>query len=104
MELNNFPDIFQSKLRLMMISALVTGKKTFRELKEITGATDGNISVQITKLESVGFITVTKDFHKKRPQTTIAITKKGTHELLAYIDMLNRIVEQVQNDPFPPQS
>ena len=38
MELNNLSDIFQSKLRLMLISALITGKKTFRELKEITGA------------------------------------------------------------------
>ena len=102
MELNNLLDVFQSKLRLMIISALITGSKTFKEIKEITGATDGNISVQITKLENVGFIIVTKAFHNKRPQTTIEITEKGTHEFLAYIDMLNHIVEQAQNSPSKP--
>ena len=51
MELNNIPEAFQTKLRLMIISALVTGSKSFNELKSITGASDGNISVQLSKLE-----------------------------------------------------
>ena len=35
MELQNLSDIFQSKLRIMIISALLTGKKTFKEIKEM---------------------------------------------------------------------
>lgn len=96
MELNNLPDIFQSKLRLMIISALMTGKKTFKELKDITGATDGNISVQITNLEKEKFIIVTKSFIGKKPQTTVEITETGMREFKNYIDMLNEILKNAQ--------
>jgi DNA-binding HxlR family transcriptional regulator len=96
MELNNLSDIFQSKLRLMLISALITGKKTFRELKEITGATDGNISVQITNLEKAGFITVTKSYVGRKPQTTAEITPEGVASFKAYIDLLNSVIQQYE--------
>lgn len=96
MELNHLSDIFQSKLRLMIISALVTGKKTFREIKEITGATDGNISVQITNLEKENFVFVTKSYVGKKPQTTVEITEYGLRSFKEYIDMLNAILQNVQ--------
>lgn len=96
MILNDFSDIFQSKLRLMIISALITGKKTFRELKEITGATDGNISVQITNLEKAGFITVTKSYVGRKPQTTAEITPEGVASFKAYIDLLNSVIQQYE--------
>ena len=92
MELNNLSDVFQSKLRLMIISALITGKKTFKELKEITGATDGNISVQLTNLAEVKFITITKNFVGKKPQTSAEITDLGVKEFKEYIEMLQRIM------------
>ena len=62
LELNNIPEAFQTKLRLMIVSALCTGEKTFKELKNITGATDGNLSIQISKLEELEYLTVTKEF------------------------------------------
>ena len=43
MEINNIPDVFGNKLRVAILAALVTDTKTFRELKEITGATEGNL-------------------------------------------------------------
>ena len=48
MEMNNIPEIFQSKLRLMIISALIRQPLSFSVLRQLTGATDGNLSVQIT--------------------------------------------------------
>jgi DNA-binding MarR family transcriptional regulator len=80
----------------MLISALITGKKTFRELKEITGATDGNISVQITNLEKAGFITVTKSYVGRKPQTTAEITPEGVASFKAYIDLLNSVIQQYE--------
>ena len=100
MELNNLSDIFQSKLRLMIISALITGKKTFKEIKEITGATDGNISVQITNLEKAQYITVTKGYIGKKPQTTIELTDKGLQDFKAYVDMLQTIMNQYDKSIF----
>lgn len=96
MELCNLSDVFQSKLRLMIISALVTGSKTFRELKEITGATDGNLSVQITNLEKENYVLVTKSYVGKKPQTTVEITEYGLRSFREYIDMLNAILQNVR--------
>ena len=93
MNLSDLADVFQSRLRLMIISALITGDKTFNEIKEITGATDGNISVQITKLDNVGYVTVTKDFIGKKPRTTVRITEKGMQDFKEYIEMLNRLLD-----------
>ena len=96
MELHDLSDIFQSKLRLMIISALMTGQKTFKEIKEITGATDGNISVQITNLEKAGFITVTKGYVGKKPRTTVEITPEGVASFKAYIDLLSSAIKQYE--------
>ena len=94
MELNHLSDIFQSKLRLMIISSLITGAKTFRELKEITGATDGNISVQLTNLEKAEYVTITKGYFQKKPQTTVELTEKGLQDFLDYVEMLKNIVSK----------
>lgn len=92
MELHNIPDVFQSKLRLMIISALITGQKTFKEIKEITGATDGNISVQITNLEKAEYIIVSKTYNGRKPQTTLSITEEGKKAFIEYVNMLNTLI------------
>ena len=61
MELNNIPDIFSNKLRLAILAALVMEPKTFRDLKEITLATDGNLGGQLSKLEECGAIFINKE-------------------------------------------
>ncbi|MBQ8212800.1 MAG: transcriptional regulator [Clostridia bacterium] len=92
MELIEIPEAFQSKLRLMIVSALTMGKKSFTELKAITHATDGNLSVQITKLEQWGYVTVSKLFVNRKPVTTCELTPKGLADFQAYVDLLNRII------------
>jgi predicted transcriptional regulator len=67
MELNEIPEAFQTKLRIAVLSSLISGKKTFKEIKQISGATDGNISIQISKLEELGYVLSTKEFIKKKP-------------------------------------
>ena len=51
MQISNIPEAFSLSIRLKLISCLLNGEKTFKELKQITKATDGNISVQLSKLE-----------------------------------------------------
>jgi DNA-binding HxlR family transcriptional regulator len=92
MILNDFSDIFQSKLRLMIISALITGQKTFKEIKEITGATAGNIRVQTTNLEKAGYIIVSKTYNGRKPQTTLSITEEGKKAFIEYVNMLNTLI------------
>ena len=92
MEINNIPEAFQTKLRLMIISALINGKKSFSEIKTITRGSDGNISVQISKLEEMGYLTVKKEFIGKKPLTTCELTQTGVESFKEYVEMLNGIL------------
>ena len=49
--------LIHSPLRLAIISFLVTnGQSDFKELKEVTKATSGNLSVQLKKLEEASYL------------------------------------------------
>ena len=49
----------------------------FKKLMEVSGATKGNISIQIKKLEEAGCIKIKKKFDNNYPLTSCAITSKG---------------------------
>ena len=51
MKINEIPEAFSATLRIKIIAALTGSSKTFNELLELTQATRGNLSVQLTKLE-----------------------------------------------------
>lgn len=92
MELNEIPDAFQSRLRLVIISALMTGDKTFSELKSVTKATDGNLSVQLTKLEEWGYVSLKKTFLSKKPLTIASLTDQGRLDFEAYVKLLSSLL------------
>jgi DNA-binding MarR family transcriptional regulator len=81
--------ILHSQLRLAVVSLLVSVKEAeFTYLKEETGATSGNLSVQIQKLKDAGYIEVEKKFQNNYPQTNCSITKKGLAAFEEYIKNL----------------
>jgi len=85
--------LLHSQLRLAMMSLLLSVEQAdFVFLKEQTGATSGNLSVQIDKLREAGYIEVNKSFRGKIPCTICNITPKGilafevyTHALQGYL-------------------
>ncbi|HOO99696.1 MAG TPA: transcriptional regulator, partial [Bacteroidales bacterium] len=56
--------------------------------KEKTGATAGNLSIQITKLKEAGYIEVTKKFSGNYPQTLCRITPEGKKRFAEYVNAL----------------
>lgn len=81
--------ILHSPLRLAIISLLVKeGKFDFNTIKDKTGATSGNISVQLKKLEEVGYVTIEKSFKKNYPHTDVSISKKGLTAFEEYVNSL----------------
>lgn len=81
--------ILHSQLRLAVISLLITVKEAeFTFLKDKTGATAGNLSVQIQKLKDAGYIDVTKQFKDNYPQTICKITSKGISAFELYVKNL----------------
>ena len=94
MEMNNIPEMFQSKLRLMIVSGLIKQPLSFSALRQLTGATDGNLSVQINKLADAGYIIVRKEFSGKKPLTTCELTQDGRESFRQYVELLNSILAE----------
>jgi DNA-binding transcriptional ArsR family regulator len=81
--------ILHSQLRLAVISLLIGVKEAeFTFIKEKTGATAGNLSVQLGKLKDAGYIDVTKQFKDNYPLTLCKITKKGVEAFETYVTAL----------------
>lgn len=82
--------LLHSQLRLSIVSTLMTvDEADFNFIKETTGATSGNISVQIKKLQEAGYIHVEKSFEGSYPKTTLSITEKGITAFETYVNNLN---------------
>lgn len=81
--------LLHSELRLAVMSILVNLEEAdFVYLREATGATAGNLSVQIDKLTTAGYISVEKGFKGKKPQTVCKITTAGLQAFKDYVEAL----------------
>ena len=91
---NDLNPILHSQLRLAIISFLVSNEKSdFNEIKEITKATSGNISVQIKKLEKASYITIKKGFLNNYQHTSIEITKTGIDAFEEYVNAIKQYIK-----------
>ena len=90
---NDLDPLLHSQLRLAIISILVASEKAdFTYIKEETKATAGNLSIQIRKLQDVGYIKVKKTFKNNYPNTMLSITKKGIEAFEAYVHDLKKYI------------
>ena len=81
--------LLHSELRLAVMSVLVNLEEAdFVYLREATGATAGNLSVQIDKLTAAEYITVEKGYKGKKPQTLCKITPIGLKAFDDYVEAL----------------
>lgn len=81
--------LLHSQLRLAVMSILMNvDEADFVYLKEKTDSTAGNLSVQIDKLATAGYITVEKGFIGKKTRTVCRITSTGQHAFEAYVEVL----------------
>ncbi len=88
-EYKELDPLLHSQLRLAVISILISVEQAeFTYIKEKTGATAGNLSVQITRLKESGYIEVTKRFRDNYPQTMCNITPLGRERFAEYVEAL----------------
>jgi DNA-binding transcriptional ArsR family regulator len=84
--LKELDPLLHSQLRLAIVSLLIGVKEAeFTFLKEKTGATAGNLSVQIQKLKEAGYIEVEKRFRDNYPQTICRISQEGISAFEKYV-------------------
>ena len=85
--------LLHSQLRLAVMSILIsTEEADFVFLREKTGSTAGNLSVQIEKLREAGYIDVTKSFKGRMPRTNCKITAKGISAFEQYVAALQNYI------------
>lgn len=85
--------LVHERLRLAIVSALaVTEDLSFRDLRDLTGATDGNLSIHARKLEEAGYVECAKRFRGRTPLTTYRLTVLGRRALLRYLDHMEALI------------
>ena len=92
------PDaLIHQPVRLKIMAALKALPESelleFVRLKDLVGATEGNLGAHIATLEDAGYVSVTKDFHGKRPRTRVALSKPGRRAFADYTGYLRDIID-----------
>jgi len=86
-------DIIHGRLRLGIMAYLSTvSPAIFGELRDKVGATDGNLSTHLRKLEEAGYVRQEKRFVGRRPQTRIFLTDTGRTAWLAWIAQMQNLI------------
>jgi DNA-binding transcriptional ArsR family regulator len=86
--------IFHEPGRLTIMSDLLGAPNglTFAELKKNSDLTDGNLSRHLKVLEKANAVTIRKRFVKNRPQTTVALSRRGRKDFMAYLQALEAVL------------
>lgn len=85
--------LIHERFRLALISALAAHESlSFRDLKALLDATDGNLSVHARKLEEAGYIACAKTFEGRVPRTEYRLTAQGRRAFEKYLNHLEALV------------
>lgn len=87
--------VLEHSVRLQIMSVLVANDSyDFNSLKEILNITDGNLASHLKALEKEKYISITKSFIDRKPNTRYKTTDKGRNIFKKHIDALEALVKQ----------
>jgi DNA-binding MarR family transcriptional regulator len=92
--------IIHEQARLLIMTYLASSEKkriSFRELQQELEFTSGNLSVQLKKLETAGYVTINKTFKDNKPYTTVAVSTDGIKALQEYLGEMEGIINRLKN-------
>jgi DNA-binding MarR family transcriptional regulator len=91
----NLDRILEHRIRLQIMSVLITNDGyEYSALKEVLAITDGNLASHIKALEKEKYISVSKSFVDRKPNTRYRITERGRHAFSKHLDALEAVVKQ----------
>ncbi len=92
---DNLDKVLEHRVRLQIMSVLVTNEGyEFNSLKEMLGITDGNLASHIKALEREKYLSVSKSFVDRKPNTRYKITERGRNAFKKHLDALEAVVKQ----------
>ena len=90
-----FNKVFESRVRLGIMSILLVNEVVdFGTLKEQLQLTDGNMASHLAALEKAQYISITKKFVGKKPNTTYTVTEEGKNAFNMHIDALEKLIQK----------
>ena len=93
--LDHFDKAFENRVRLQIMSVLAANSSyDFISLKDLLQITDGNLASHIKALEKEEYISVSKSFIGRKPNTTYSITKKGKDAFKKHLKALENLIRQ----------
>jgi DNA-binding MarR family transcriptional regulator len=94
--IGNIDRLIHEPGRLMIMAYLsVVESADFLFLKRQTGLTWGNLSAHLSKLETAGYIEVTKDFVDKKPHTVLHLTETGQAAFIEYRENMTQMFDEL---------
>lgn len=90
--------VLHEKARLGILTAVRTRREglLFVELKDLCSLTDGNLSRHLSVLQDAGLVEQLKGHQRGRPQTLVRMTDRGCKEYDAYLEELQRVIQDAQ--------
>ena len=93
--ITNINKAFDHRIRLGIMSILMVNEYAdFNMLKELLGATDGNLASHTKALEKEEYIKVEKQFIGRKPNTRYSTTKLGREAFKKHIDALEKLINK----------
>ena len=89
---NAIDDVIHGRIRLGVVAYLsAVDCALFSELRDKVGATDGNLSAHLRKLEDAGYVAVDKSFVNRKPQTRLSLTQAGRKAWAAWLSQMETL-------------
>ena len=88
--------VIHERMRLGIVSALAVNQAlSFKELKALLRASDGNLSVHARRLEDAGYVECRKSFEGRVPKTEYRLTPTGRRALERYLEHMEALISAV---------
>ncbi len=95
---------FDSRIRLGIMSILsVNDAADFTTMKGLMELTDGNLATHLKALEAAGYVTSSKQFIGRKPNTSYSLTPEGRQQFKSHIDALGQLLGAKEEKPAKPK-
>jgi DNA-binding MarR family transcriptional regulator len=95
--ISEYNKIFESRIRLGIMSILaVNDGVDFTTIKDLLDITDGNLASHLNILEKSKYLTVSKQFLGKKPNTRYTSTELGTKAFKEHLNYLEKLIKNHQ--------
>ncbi len=85
----------EHRVRLQIVSVLAANESyDFNALKELLDVTDGNLATHLKALEREKYISISKSFVERKPNTRYKITERGRSAFKKHLDALEELIKQ----------